>query len=220
VIHNGFDPARLDAQLPEQNRQQVRLRLGLAADELMLLAVGTVCERKNQKELLDALNRLSPAILQRVQVYIIGDRESAYSRELHQLVAELPATLAARIHLVPETGEVAPYYRAADVFVLTSRLESFPVVIQEAMHFSLPIVAHPSFGIREQVVHGKSALFYSSADTAELAERLHQVLDSEELRRELGHNARVSLGRLPTVPAMLADYAGVIQEAALSAASR
>ena len=58
--------------------------------------------------------------------------------------------------ILPETAEPGRFYQAADVFVCTSRVESFPRVTLEAMAHGLPIVTTPVFGIREQVRPGTS----------------------------------------------------------------
>ena len=220
VIHNGFDPQRLNEQVKGINREDARLKLGIQPNELMILTVGTVCERKNQKELIEALRLLKPECVDKIKVFVVGNRDSSYSQELHHMLDSLSHRLSSKITVVMETGDVGVFYLCADIFVLTSRLESFPVVIQEAMYFSLPIVAHPSFGIREQVINEVSALFYSSADCEELAEKLMRLATSSELRSKLGSNAKISLGRLPTTETMVKNYSDVIKEAWLSAKSR
>ena len=53
--------------------------------------------------------------------------------------------------MIPETGDTAVYWPAADVFCCTSRVESYPLVILEAMAAGLPIITTPVFGISEQV---------------------------------------------------------------------
>lgn len=220
VIHNGFEPVRLEAQIHGTTRAQSRSKLGLNDKDIMILTVGTVCDRKNQKELVEALRLIPEHLIENVKVYIVGDRESPYSRELHALVNESSTKLRKRIKIIRETGNVAEYYQSADIFALTSRLESFPVVIQEAMYFGLPIIAHPSYGIREQLVDGVSGLFYSTSDQAELAAKLEQTLSSRELRDKLGENAKVSLGRLPTMQNMTSRYEELLCEAWLSSKPR
>ena len=59
--------------------------------------------------------------------------------------------------MIPETGDTAAYWQAADVFCCTSRVESYPLVILEAMAAGLPIVTTPVHGIAEQVRPGVNA---------------------------------------------------------------
>lgn len=213
VIHNGFDPTRLSLQVVDMTKQSVRRRLNIEEKEIVILAVGTVCERKNQIELISALKLLSNDILKNIKVIIVGDRPSAYSQLLHKKIAELPIDLSKCVTLVPETGDVGQYYLAADIFIMTSKLESFPVVIQEAMYFGLPIIAHPSFGIREQVVNESTALFYTLGDNNNLAETIKRLIKSEILRGKLSTNAKISLSKLPSNDDMVAKYSQLIKEA-------
>jgi glycosyltransferase involved in cell wall biosynthesis len=213
VIHNGFDPTRLSLQVAGMTRESARKQLDIGEKEIAILMVGTVCERKNQIELINALKLLPNDILKNVKVLIVGDRPSPYSEAMHNNIAGLPSDLAERITLVPETGEVGRFYLAADIFIMTSKLESFPVVIQEAMYFGLPILAQPSFGIREQVVNESTALFYTLGDNNNLAEMVNRLITSESLRGRLGANAKISLNKLPSNKFMVTKYCQLIKEA-------
>ncbi len=74
--------------------------------------------------------------------------------------------------VVPETGETSAYWQAADVFCCTSRVESYPLVILEAMAAGLPIITTPVFGIAEQVRPRVNALIYQPGDIPGLARHL------------------------------------------------
>ncbi|MEG4326155.1 glycosyltransferase, partial [Microcoleus sp. herbarium5] len=137
VIHNGLDLSKLESS---ENSELARKTLGVAAEDVVLLLLGTVCERKGQQDLVKALSLLPDKWHNKIRCFIVGDRPSIYSNKLAELVGELPADLRQRVTVVPETGETGKYYKAADIFVCTSRVESFPRVILEAMACDLPIV--------------------------------------------------------------------------------
>ena len=221
VIHNGLDTNRIQEQAKLYPREQIRSELGIADNELMLLLPGTVCERKGQHDLLNALERITPPASQRVHCYIVGDRTSHYSKQMHRLADKLPAMLRGRVHIVPETPEIARYYQAADIFVCTSRVESFPRVILEAMAYGLPIVTSRVFGIAEQVVENVNALFYEPGQVDRLAGHLQRVMSDEVLRRRLASNSKHVLATLNDYSQMVSAYGRLFQEAAgTSAGSR
>jgi glycosyltransferase involved in cell wall biosynthesis len=58
------------------------------------------------------------------------------------------------------------------VFVCTSRIESFPRVVLEAMAYGLPVVSTRVFGIAEQVGENVNALLYDPGDASRLAAHL------------------------------------------------
>ena len=174
----------------------------------MLLLLGTVCERKGQHDLAQALALLPGAVATRTRTFFVGDRESEYQRTLHTMIGKLSDERRARVTIVPETDDVARYFLAADVFVCTSRVESYPRVILEAMAWGLPIVTTPVFGIREQVREGVNGLFYAPGDVDALAAAITRLVTDDALRARLAGNAVPALDALTDFDAMVEPTAG------------
>jgi len=210
VIHNGLDLSRLDKS---ENSELARNSLGVDASDVVFLVLGTVCERKGQQDLVKALALLSEKWHDRIRCFIVGDRPSIYSNQLADLVGELPEKLQKRVTVVPETPETGKYYQAADIFVCTSRIESFPRVILEAMACDLPIITTPVFGIREQVKPGINGLFYTPDRPEELAAALNTLLEDGSLRDLLADNAKYVLESLNTFAEMTQGYGQIFREA-------
>jgi len=216
VVHNGLDLTRLHAEAARYPRASARAALDIAADDVAFLLPGTVCERKGQHDLVNALAQLQPAEIGRMRCFIVGDRASSYSVELHRLVAALPENLRERVQIVPETHEIARYYQAADVFVCTSRIESFPRVVLEAMAYGLPVVSTRVFGIAEQVGENVNALLYDPGDASRLAAHLRHLVNEDAVRERLQANSPHVLATLNTFDEMVAAYATAFREAALT----
>ena len=213
VIHNGLDLSKL-ANLA--NSELARKSLGIAAEDVVILLLGTVCERKGQQDLVKALSLLPDKWHNKIRCFIVGDRPSIYSNKLADMVAELPKELRQRVTVVPETGEAGKYYKAADIFVCTSRVESFPRVILEAMACDLPIITTPVFGIKEQVRQGINGLFYTPDRPDELVAALISLLENKSVRQELAENAKYVLDSLNTFEEMTQAYADIFCEAYFS----
>jgi glycosyltransferase involved in cell wall biosynthesis len=216
VIHNGLDVHRLKGRCAGWNRNAARRALNLQDEEIAILLMGTVCDRKGQEDLPVALAELPLEIVENLWVYLVGDRESDYSRRLKRMISELPSRIGHRIHVIPETHDVGLYYFAADVFVCTSRLESYPRVILEAMAFGLPIITTDVFGIKEQVGENINALFYEPGDTISLGKALARVISDSEVRTTFGSNSLKMLRALDSFEDMVASYAELFREAYLS----
>jgi glycosyltransferase involved in cell wall biosynthesis len=184
--------------------------------ELMVLLLGTVCERKGQRDLAAAIARLDPSLVARAWFFIVGDEPGSYSDKLKRDITKLPPGAANRVRVIPTAGDVGLYYRAADVFVLTSRFESFPRVILEAMAHALPIVTTPCFGVTEQVVEGRNALLYVAGDANRLAAALSELMKDDILRAAMGAASTTRLGELTTFDEMVGNYAEIFREAYLS----
>lgn len=216
VIHNGLNLERLRNEADRFPRAQARSSLGIDDGDVALLLTGTVCERKGQQDLVRALALLPREIVARLRCFIVGDRAGRYSAELHKLARSLDDALCDRVHIVPETHDIVRYYQAADVFVCTSRVESFPRVILEAMAFGLPIVSTRVFGVVEQVRDGVNALLYEPGDANTLAAHVAQAVGNDELRMRLAANSPHMLDTLNTFEEMAAAYGGIFREAALT----
>jgi glycosyltransferase involved in cell wall biosynthesis len=220
VIHNGLDVERISIRSSTYDRDATRAKLKIADSELAVVLMGTVCERKGQLDLVHALGALGEEGASQLRIFIVGDRTSDYSSRLHAEARGLPASLAARLAIVPETDEPYAYFRAADIAVCCSRLESYPRVILEAMAFGLPIITTPVFGIAEQVRENQNGLFYQPGNADQLAAGLARLASDNVLRTRLGANGPLVLASLPGFADMLDGYARLFREARFSGADQ
>jgi Predicted glycosyltransferases len=216
VIRNGLDKTRIEQACREWPREQARASIGVRDCEVVILLLGTVCARKGQQDLVRALPNLSLHLQERIRCYIVGDRPGDYSSELHALVKHLPSSLRTRVHIVPETRQADRYYRAADLFLCTSKLESYPRVVLEAMAYGLPIVTTPVFGIREQVREGINALFYNPGDSDALAKRLEGLIQDEGFRSCMAAKSASVLALGTDFEGMVNAYGDIFAEAWLT----
>ncbi len=95
-----------------------------------------------------------------------------------------------RVELVGASRDVAPYYQRAAIYALSSRSESFGLVLTEAMTFGLPIVAFDcGAGPREIVKNEVTGLIVPAKDTAAMARALDKLMEDTALRHTMGENA-------------------------------
>lgn len=78
----------------------------------------------------------------------------------------------------------------ADVFVFPSFFESMPLVVQEAMQFSLPIVATRYGAIPDEIEDGISGYLVKPEDPLELSYRILDILRDPVRARNMGEAAR------------------------------
>jgi glycosyltransferase involved in cell wall biosynthesis len=125
LIANGVDTSTF-SPASEARRETLRTDLGLARDQLLLLFVGRFVEKKGLHVLRELVERfpralwafagwgpLDPTAWNRPNVRVVGGRGSA---------------------------ELVPLYQAADLLVLPSVGEGFPLVVQEAMACGTPVL--------------------------------------------------------------------------------
>jgi len=217
VIPNGLEPGSVD--LPsEAEKRAARRAVGLGEGDIGVLSVGTVCERKRQLDLIEAIGRLREEVFESCEVrfFIVGDRENEYSSRMHAAMETLSPERRKRLTVLPETPNVVDFYHACDIFVLTSGMESYPRVILEAMSAGLAILATPVNGVVEQVREGINADYFPVGDIRQLTARLTALIQDSQRRENYRVASPVVLQGLTDYEEMGGSYARLFQEAALA----
>ena len=209
VIRGGIAPLWA-ASIGVEARTLTRAALGAGPDDVLLLSVGTICARKRQADLLQAMATLETTT--QAMLLLVGARHPPYYDELLQELSRLPEQLRARVHILPETDNVQPFYAAADVFVLSSSEESFPRVILEAMAAGLPIVTTSAGGVLEQLRPGVNASVYPAGDIARLATALAALCGDRALRARYAAASKHIHGTLSSADDFGRDLWGVLRE--------
>jgi glycosyltransferase involved in cell wall biosynthesis len=150
----------------------------------------------------------------------VGDRPSNYSTELRLRYERLAPGKSAIVSIVPENPEAPLYYSAADIYCCTSRVETFPRVILEAMAARLPIVTTPVNGIVEQVRERRNALYYHPGHTQDLAAQISTLVLDGTLREQMAAESPTVLDSLIDYDSWIDSYATVFREAWLSGRPR
>jgi glycosyltransferase involved in cell wall biosynthesis len=116
---------------------------------------------------------------------IAGGRETD-TAELRELASRLTGDRIVILENIPR-DEICSLYQAADVFVLSSLVEMFPVALLEAMGTGLPVVCNNT-SVLEWMI-GPAGLATNLAETGALAHALKTISSREDLH-ELGILAR------------------------------
>jgi glycosyltransferase involved in cell wall biosynthesis len=209
-IPNGI---RLERFAPADGRAELRERLGIPRTAPVIGSVGHLRPEKNPLRLLKACARVDPEL--GVHVLVLGDGSERGA--LEALVAKTP-TLYGRVHFAGHQADPVPYYRAMDVFALSSDTEQMPVALLEAMACSLPVVATDVGDVRDMLPDAQGACVVPIAahETAwPFAEQLTALLRDRELRARLGSQNRARVEERFSFEAMLAAsravYAAALQ---------
>lgn len=169
LVHNGIADNTLQARQAD-------------GGTIRLICVARFEAPKDQVTLLQALAMLPD---DGWQLTFVGDGPT--QAECRRLVGELGLT---QVIFAGERSDVAALLQQADVFVLTSRSESLPLSVLEAMRAGLPVIASDVGGMAELVEHGSTGFLVPSADPHTLANMLKQLLTEPSLRRKMGEAAR------------------------------
>lgn len=117
----------------------------------------------------------------KVQVLITGSGECGPALQAEAV----RLGIAERCLFIPAAADVAPWYRAIDIFVLPSLTEAFSNSLMEAMACGCCPVASRVGGNLELIREGEDGLLFEPADASGLAAKLDQLLRDKELRARL-----------------------------------
>lgn len=132
VVENVVEPP------PKVSKAEARRRLDLAATDRIALFLGRLDPlQKGLDRLLRALDRAKPDALAGWTFLFVGSGPGAVLIEQKALGRRLD------MRLVAWTNQPDLYLCAADVLLLPSRWEGLPLVMLEAMHYGVPVLASP-----------------------------------------------------------------------------
>jgi len=106
--------------------------------------------------------------------------------------------------------EVNAFQTISTVGLHTATKEGFGLVISEMLWKQNPVVARPVGGVKVQVVDGFNGFFRN--DIKELADAIYEIITNENLRRQLGKNARKVVKEKFLTTSHLKRYLKVIKE--------
>jgi GT2 family glycosyltransferase len=216
-IPGALDPSCLVSNAGTDPRDELRSLLGIEADEVVLILVGTVCDRKGQMDAVEAMALLEADVLSRTRLIIVGLRESIpYGQMLVRKIESLDSSLRGRIVIEKERADCIRFFKAGDISLCTSRVESYPRVILEAMACGLPIITTPVFGIVEQVRPGRNAIYYQPGRISDLARAVETLVRDGHKRRRFAASSPVVLSALPCYDEVIERHAALIQEGRLT----
>jgi GalNAc-alpha-(1->4)-GalNAc-alpha-(1->3)-diNAcBac-PP-undecaprenol alpha-1,4-N-acetyl-D-galactosaminyltransferase len=150
-----------------------------------VIAVGRLVHEKGFDLLLEAFSRVA-GTFPHWQLSIVGsgplkDELEARSRALN---------LADRVMFAGNCPDPFPLLGAADLFVLSSRVEGFPNALTEAMACALPVISFDCpFGPAEIVRHEVDGLLVPPQDVSALAAALARLMASPQERKRLAARA-------------------------------
>ncbi len=157
VVYRGVDR---DIFHPS-DRDQARSELILDRSRLIILWVGRLVEVKNPHMALRGMVRWAQQFGERVQLILVGD--GPLRSELESLAVQLGVANHCRFVGAIPHEQLATWFQAADVTLLTSRSEGVPNVLIESVACGTPFVATDVGGVRE-IAHPDSDRLVDSGD--------------------------------------------------------
>lgn len=196
-IHLGVDDI---SEVPSNDNDLV---LPLAPYEFCLICTGTLCDRKNQLNIIRAISH--PEVKGKVALILLGngpDYEAAQS-----LVQQLG--VSEYVSLPGSTNRVADYLRHADAYICASKSEGLPTAILEAMSLSLPIITTRA-GSAEEAISNANGLIINDTTEYSIAAAISELLRMPNELKSMGEGSRELYETCYTTETMCNDLGRLI----------
>ena len=175
-------PKGVDSELFQPDGRSLRdaLRLG---DKHVVMTAARLVPIKNVRLLLDAMALLRHRLVG-AHLVIVGDGPEAEALKAAATVLEMSDAVTFAGYVAH--ADTPAFYRAADVFALSSDFDNSPNVVLEAMACGLPVVATDVGGVGDFVTDGTGGLVVPRQNAAALAAALETYLTSPVAARAAG----------------------------------
>lgn len=175
VVNNGIKPVL--NQLKKTNKTPV------------ILFLSNLIESKGVLILLEAANILKQQQYD-FKLNLVGAPFGDTMNNINSLISKYG--LKSRILSIgPKyNDEKNEAFQNADIFVLPTFNDCFPLVLLEAMSFSLPVVSTDEGAIIDMVKDGETGYIAIKKNPVDLALKIALLLNSEHLRDEMGNRGK------------------------------
>lgn len=186
-----------------KERSALRKRLGLPQDAVIVMGCGVgLFWRKGADIFVEIARRMR----QETDVHFVwvggfnADEEHEVYGSWGQVLRHIEKEgLIERLHLLGYQHNAKDYIAAADLFVLPSREDPFPLVCLEAADQGLPTVCFADAGGMPSFVEADGGIVVPGMDVEAMTNAVKRLCVDSPLRREMGDTARRKLHRYHTV---------------------
>jgi len=164
LVHDDF----LDyGETTRQQREETRANHGISDDSFVMLYCGRFIRQKGIYELLEAYQKID---IPNKRLILVGNGEEFNNMKKYVREHDLKSV---DFKGFQPRHEIGKYYAISDILILPSWRETWGMVINEALCFSLPVVVSDQVGAREDLVHeGSNGFTFPVGDVDKLAEIL------------------------------------------------
>jgi len=172
------------------NELELQKKIDFKSDKFEILFLSNMIEFKGPFLLLEALVQLAKKYND-IHITFIGKWQD---EEFKHKFLEYIKTHSLEKYIAILGGIYGPeknqYFLKANIFVLPTRFEAFPLVLLEAMEFSLPVISTNEGAIPDIVDDKLTGFIIEKNNVSELIEKIEIIKKDKLLEEFLGRNAR------------------------------
>jgi glycosyltransferase involved in cell wall biosynthesis len=202
-VYNGAAP------LQRVEKEQRPPRTGFT-----LLYVGRLEPVKNHGLMLDAF-RTALSTMPELRLWMVGD--GSQRKRLESLAGEF--RIAKEVTFWGQQLNVAPFFSAADAFIMSSRSEGLPMSLLQGFSLGLPAIVTDVGGMAEVVRMAQAGFIVSATDSAEMAAAMHRMAGNQAEREQFSRHAEAPFHSRFTLQTMADAYTDLYRRSGSAASA-
>lgn len=207
IIPNGMDFGRFQ-RVKQTN--SIREKYNISDNEIFILTVG----RHHPIKGYHLIPEMAEILIKNgvnFKWLIVGAKNEQFHKQfpnadkLNIITTKLEADTANNDGQLPPLALIE-HYKSADLFVFPTLLETFGMVLVEAMAAGLPIVTTDAPGVRDVVEQNLTGIKVPSGNATAMAQKIIEVINNKELCEQLKNNALQTAEKLYDWDVVLGKY--------------
>ena len=170
--------------------KDIKKQYGIPKDSFVILYVGSLKNIKSPITLLEALRDLGINYIKNNRVFLIFAGDGEDKKKLQRYANALALSDYIVFTGNVEREKIPAMYKIANVYVITSFIESFSISLWEAMFNALPVIASNISVIKSYISDNVNGLLFEAGNSNQLKEKLNLIIEDNGKRQKLSHAAK------------------------------
>ncbi|MFP4354886.1 MAG: glycosyltransferase family 4 protein [Phycisphaerae bacterium] len=201
-------------ELPSQaDRLKARESLGIDLDAFVFLFFGQFTPVKGLEELIPAIGKVRPEVLERSRFYLVGDdlqNQGSYRHEIQQLAGQWLAEF--RVEFPGFRRDIPAWLTACNCVLVPSRVDPLGMSAMESMAGGRAVIGCRVGGIPEMIDQENTGLLVDSGDIQGLAQAMETLAADPARADRMGLAGRKRMQEMFSLDRHVSDMEQIYRE--------
>jgi glycosyltransferase involved in cell wall biosynthesis len=198
-----------------EHKSDLKKKLGYLKEEKLVLFVGSMKPMKNPDKIIQAFQKIGSTWLeeQNIRLVLVGTGEM--SNLLKDMIDKYQLGKYIRMEGLVHRDSIPDYYKASDLYIISSDYEGTSLSLMEAMYNSLVIIGSDAPGINKMLKNEQNSLLYETHNTDQLAKTIIQAFSDQVFAKSLAERAFKDFNLQYSYESMMKRYQAIFSSVSI-----